>query len=179
MRKILYILFIIGGMIMISSCTIKNNITYDIKYYGAESITDSNAFYYKDKSYEEIVKCSPTAKLIKSQEALFNLCSNYNSPAFDQNSNKYDYEVNKFLRSFDKEYFDDKALIIGFGTGRSGGILGDVENILIENECLIVNYSRSDSDAIIQIVENVPWILIIEIDNKNLENIEEVKLIKK
>ena len=164
---------------MMSSCSVQNNITYDIKYYGAGGITYSNAFYYKDKSYEEIVKCSSIAKLIKSQEELLNLCSTYNSPAFDQNSNKYDYEVNKFLRSFDKEYFGDKSLIISFGTGRSGGILGEVKNILIENDCLIVNYSRSDGDATIQIVENIPWILIIEIDNKNLENIEEVKLIKK
>lgn len=164
---------------MISGCTVQNNLTYDIQYYGAENIIDSNAFYHEDKSYEKIVKCPPTAKLIKSQEALFNLCSNYNSPAFDQNSNKYNHEVNKFLRSFDEEYFNDKALIICFGTGRAGGILGKVENILIEVDCLIVNYSRSEGDATIQIVENVPWILIIEIDNKNLENIEEVKLIKK
>ena len=117
--------------------------------------------------------------LIKSNEELKQLCDKYNSPAFSENSDKYNSELNKLLRSFDSNYFEDKSLIICFGNGPSGGILGKIKNITIEENILMVNYTRKYAEISIASIRQDPWVLIVEVNKKDVKNISQVQLIKK
>lgn len=179
MKKVLMTCFILFIIVCIEGCNIKKSLKYKVKYYKSESREFLNAFYHTDKLYNDPGYSPMISTLIKSNEELKQLCDKYNSPAFSENSDKYNSELNKLLRSFDSNYFEDKSLIICFGNGPSGGILGKIKNITIEENILMVNYTRKDAEISIASIRQDPWVLIIEVNKKDVKNISQVQLIKK
>ncbi len=178
MKKILLMCFMLVMLMFIGGCNMHNNVKYEIKYYKSEQ-SGKNAFYHTDSSYSDTGYCPTTSILIRSYEELKQLCNEYNSPAFAENSTKYDSEVNDLIRSFNSNYFTDKSLIIAFGTGASGGILGEIENITKIEDELFINYTRKDADQSITAIINDPWILILEVDKQDVTIINQVKFNKK
>lgn len=179
MKRVLIVCVMFVMTICIGGCNMKKSLEYEIKYYKSEHSGFQNAFYHSDNSYSDTGYCPTTSTLIKSYAELKQLCDEYNSPAFSENSKKYDSEVNNLIRSFDSSYFDDKSLIICFGTGATGGILGKVKNITIEENILLINYERKDADQSITVIINDPWVLIIEVNKPDVKDISQIKLIKK
>lgn len=157
----------------------KKSLEYEIKYYISEHSEFQNAFYHSDNSYSDTGYCSTTSIMVRSYEELKQICDEYNSPAFSEDSKKYDSEVNNLIRSFNSKYFNDKSLIISFGTGATGGILGKVKNITIEENILLINYKKKDADQFITAIVNDPWVLIIAVNRQEVKDILQVKFVKK
>lgn len=179
MKRVGMICFIIFITICIGGCDIKNDLEYEIKYYKSEHSGFQNAFYHSDNSYNDTGYCPTTSKLIKSYEELKQLCDEYNSPAFSKDSNKYDSEVNNLIRSFDSKYFVNKSLVICFGTGPTGGILGKIKNITLNENVLLINYEKKDADQSITAIINDPWILMIEFNKQEVNDILQIQFVKK
>lgn len=181
MKKVVIMCFMFFIIICTGGCNMKNSIKYEIKYYKSERTGSGfpNAFYHSDNIYNDTGYCPTTSTLIRSYEELKQLCDEYNSPAFSEDSNKYDSEVNTLIRSFDSNYFVEKSLIICFGTGGHGGILGKVKKIAIEENTLLINYINDDFGEYIAVVIYDPWILIIEVDKQKVKDILQVQLVKK
>lgn len=184
MKRVIIVFVIIVTFVMtigIVGCK-KNTLKYKVLYYKSEHSGFQNAFYHSDKSYGDTGYCRETSKLIKSYEELKQLCDEYNSPAFSKDSKQYDSELNQLIRSFDSNYFVKKSLIICFGTGGIGGPLqsGKVKNITIEENILLINYKNKDSnkDSIAAII-NDPWVLIIEVNQEEVKDVVQTKIIWK
>ena len=179
MKRVLIVFFIFFMTIYTGGCNMKKSLEYEIKFYKSEHSGFQNSFYHSNNSYSDTGYCPTTSIIIKSYEELKQLCNEYNSPAFSKDSKKYDSEVNNLIRSFDSSYFDNKSLIICFGTGATGGILGKVKNITIEENILLINYKKNDAEQSSTVIINDPWVLIIEVNKQDVKDISQVKLIKK
>ncbi len=179
MKKVLIICFMLFMTIYTGGCNMKKSLKYEIKFYKSEHSGFQNSFYHSDNSCSDTGYCPTTSIMIKSYEELKQVCDEYNSPAFSKDSKKYDSEVNNLIRSFDSSYFNDKSLIICFGTGATGGILGKIKNITIEENTLLINYEKKDADESITAIINDPWVLIIEVNKQDVKDVSQVKLIKK
>lgn len=158
----LLILLVLGG------CSMKKTIKYEIKFYDSSI---QNAFFHTDKSYNDTGMCRITSKIVKTREELILLCDENNSPAFFENSEKYNNEINQLIRSFTEEYFQSKALVICFGTGNVVWTSGKIKNISKDDDILVINYSQKDPEQSLAVIVHKPWILIIEVNQKDIEGI--------
>lgn len=177
MKKIIFVICLLLIIIGFGGCKMDDSLQFEIKYYVSEHrMICPNAFYHVDKTYTDTGVCLTTSKLIKSYEELTKLCDEYNSPAFSENSDKYNSEVNQLIRSFDSDYFNSKALVICFGTGFGGGLMDKINFISKKNDELIINYTREECEQA-DVIMNDPWILIIEVQQKDVKEINNIQLI--
>lgn len=172
--KLLIVLILIM-IVTLTGSGCKKNLNYKIKFY---DIGYENAFSYASKEYSHYFGVSLTT-LIKSYDDLRVMCDEYNNPAFDESSDKYNNEISQMIRTFSKEYFKDKALIITFGRfGKLDAFIHGIESISINYDEVIVDFSSVYplAYAISSIgsqnsVYYHPYIIMIEINQKDVKKV--------
>ncbi|MCM1259528.1 MAG: hypothetical protein NC182_01120 [Prevotella sp.] len=162
--------------ICLVGCNMKKKVKYNVRFYDESA---ENAVYHINKEYNKTGKCSYNIEIIKSYDELLALCDQYNSPAFDEKSEKFSAEVNQLIRSFTKEYFESKALVFYFGNATKQGPTTDIKSIVIEKDTLVINYKKCKGNTETTEIRAQPWTLIIEINQKELVNISKAKVVTK
>lgn len=176
MKKLFMMFTCLALAFCLVGCNIGKKVKYNIKFYD-ESI--DNALYHVDKDYIDTGKTSYNVEIVKSYDQLLALCDKYNSPAFDEKSEKYSNEVNQLIRSFTKEYFESKALVFYFGNSAKKPFYADIKSMVIEDNRLVINYKKPKGDTSTMEIRSQPWTLIIELNYDVLSNIGEAKVIFK
>lgn len=176
MKKLfrLFICIMLGMCLM--GCNMGKKVRYNIKFY--EESTE-NALYHINKDYIDTGKTSYNAEIVKSYDQLLALCDKYNSPAFDEKSEKYSNEVNQLIRSFTREYFESKTLVFYFGNSAKKPFYADIKSMVIKDNTLIINYKKPKGDTWTTEIRSQPWTLIIELNQDVVSNVNNVKAVIK
>jgi len=99
MKRVIILFFVAIMIIFLAGCSTRKSINFDVKYYKCERNGYQNAFYHTDKTYKNISKSLTFINIINSYEELVSICNIYNSPAFSVESEKYNSEINKLIRT--------------------------------------------------------------------------------
>lgn len=176
MKKLFMVFMCLISVICLVGCNMKKKIKYNIRFYDEST---ENALYHLNKDYDDTDKSSYNIEIVKSYDELLTLCDQYNSPAFDEKSEKYSSEVNQLIRSFTKEYFESKALVFYFGNATRKGPSTDIKSIMIEDNTLVINYKKDKGDTWTTEIRAQPWTLIIELNQDVLSNVSSAKVVIK
>ena len=177
--KLLIVLILIM-IVTLTGSGCKKNINYKIKFYGMDYEYN---FSYQSKENPIYSRYSSTA-LIKSYDDLRVMCDEYNNPAFDESSDKYNNEISQIIRTFSNEYFKDKALIITFGVFEKLGIyIHGIESISINYDEVIVDFSSvypiafyASLKSELSFMQYNPYLILIEINQKDVKKVNYVNL---
>lgn len=174
-RLFKWFIWLMFGICLVG-CNMGKKVKYKVRFYDESA---QNALYHINKEYNDTGRCSYNVEIIKSYDELLALCDQYNSPAFDEKSEKYSNEVNQLIRSFTKEYFESKALVFYFGNSAKKGPSANIKSMVIEDNTLIINYKKSRGDTGTAEIRAQPWTLIIELNQDVLSNVSNAKVVTK
>ena len=160
MKKTYIFVTIIMVTIGLSGCKNSNKLDYNLVY------NQMGIFGYK---YIDNVTYKYHDSVILSYEQLLNDCSEWNNDAFNESSINYNSELSKLIRSYNEQFFNEKNLIIvSFETGNY--LKTKVKNILLNESILNVNLKQTNKYGNFT-TEAYDWLMVIEIDKLNLDNI--------
>jgi len=158
MKRVIILFFVAIMIIFLGGCSTGKAIRFKIKYYKCERNGYQNAFYHTDKTYNDNGRFPTTTKLIRSYEELLETCDIYNSPAFSVESEKYNSEINKLIRTSTKN---------------------KIRNIRINENILTINYTSKELKGMfIDVVLSDPWVLIIELKQKDVKNVSFIQYVR-
>ena len=161
MKKICLFFLILFSLIFINSCN--NNLirNYSVAYH------DIGLFGYQEQNilnYDYNV-------LILSYEHLKTECLKCNYEAFNQNSLIYNTDLSKIIRSYNEDFFLKNCLIMfTYETGE--GKKAKLKNIKFKDSTININLKEYGKKSCVSSLVSVYYTMIIEIENKNLDNIK-------
>ncbi|MCM1260391.1 MAG: hypothetical protein NC182_05595 [Prevotella sp.] len=167
MKKAYIVVTIIMMVMSLSGCKNSNKLDYNLVYnqmgiFGYKHI-DNVTYKYHDS-------------VVLSYEQLLNDCIEWNNDALNESSINYNSELSKLIRSYDEQFFNEKNLIIiSFETGNY--LKTKVKNIVLNDSILSVNLKQTTKYGNFT-TEAYDWLMVIEIDKLNLDNINLIINIK-
>ena len=131
------------------------NLEYNIRLSG----------FYELENYSD---CYTKEEYIMSFSQLKWYCSKVNSSAFDETDEEnYNSEFNQVLRTYDDEYFEEKALIIAIHTGNLEFLGEKITAVKKEKEYFLaieMTVTYWGGGTIAMVVPDKHWVFLIEID---------------
>ncbi len=131
------------------------NLKYNIRLSGIYELENYSNYYTKEE-------------YIRDFSQLKHYCSMVNSSAFDETDEEnYNSEFNQVLRTYDEEYFKDKALIIAIHTGNIEFMGAEITAIKKEEGRFLViemTVTYWGGGVVAMVVPDRHWVFLIEID---------------
>ena len=176
MKKLFKMFICLMFGLCLVGCNMGKKVKYNIRFYDEST---ENALYHIDKGYNDTGKSTYNVEIVKSYDKLLVLCDQYNSPAFDEKSEKYSNEVNQLILSFTQEYFETKALVFYFGNATRKESFTDIKSMVIKDDILVINYEKAKGDTWTTEIRAQPWTLIIELNQDVVSNVNNAKVVIK
>lgn len=171
MKKITLIVYMLI-MISFMGISCKKNVNYDVRYFG---FSNDNAFEHLNEKYDNIHEYYRSYCYIGNTTTLKIKCENYYSPTFDETSSKYNSEVNILLRSYTDEFFETKTLLICFGTSKKEVPQENVKAVKFKDNIITITCKKNTNNQDVK-KEMTPWILILELEKKDIDLSDEKQL---
>ena len=115
--------------------------------------------------------------ILKTKDELVSLCQDNQYPFFDADNENFDRKLSRAIRSYDKSYFEDKALVFIL-LSQNNDFLSQIDRIEIEQDILTVYISnpKEIQDRDNSTMEKSACIYIIEMEKRSTENIDTAKI---
>lgn len=143
---------------------IKFNVAYDAR----------GGFGYKDTDDGIVMGM---LELADSAQELRDLCSEWNNPSFDENTESFSSEFSQKIRSYDEPYFNDNILIIySFERGHSRET--KITSINVDGDYLNINARYNDIRGAFT-DEAFNWLIILEASKADIADATTVQIVHK
>ncbi len=131
-----------------------------------------NVIYFDNSSFSAAVP-SYTLEIVHSIEDLKILCTDKKSYTFDEESEYYNRLINEKIRTYDKEYFEKKSLII-FSYERGDEFKYLVKDVDYKDNTIIIKIKRKTYPGIHNLLAYNATVLI-EIEKEQVGEINNVE----